>query len=439
MTQKGKFEPAKKGKQSALPFQNTEWAIVEDELSNMLSLSNESFEAFFDVGDTGNTKPKVENGVAHIALHGPLFKYSNILTLIGIGTSFEEVTAQFESAMEDGKVEKVVLDVDSPGGQVSGTNKFCDLIYNARGKKPVVAQVNGNCCSAAYWVASAADKIYASDETDSFGSIGVIFSVTRGGNDEYVITSSNAPNKNPDPSTKKGRDYYTSLVDKYAEIFEERVARNRNVDLITVKNDFGKGGILLAKDAIKAGMIDEINDNGGNMTITLESLKKDHPELVQAIEDEAKKTVTDENAKKVTDLEAKVADLEAKLKEAGQPPKDDLPKEAQEKIDAYQKRVEALEQENLKAQLNSCSEEQQKMLIGMYGKVEKDTILAVGKEIERLQGLINKVGGPQGSDETVTDDDLDAKIAAKMAEVKKENPNISETDAYIEAHKQCVS
>jgi ClpP class serine protease len=54
------------------------------------------------------------------------------------------------------------VNIDSPGGEVNGANELAQAIYDARGKKPIVAYVGGAGASAAYWVASAADRVVAS-------------------------------------------------------------------------------------------------------------------------------------------------------------------------------------------------------------------------------------------------------------------------------------
>ncbi len=435
MSQKGKFEPAKHASGS-LPFQNTEWAITEEALKNVLAMSNESFEAFFDIGDH---KPKltVENGIGKIEVIGPTFKYSNILTLIGIGTSYETLTSQFNEAMSNDAVKEVHFLCDTPGGQVSGTNNFCDLVYSSRGKKPIKGIITGDCYSAGYWILSACDEIIATDETNGLGSIGVVLQVGRAENNEYVITNSNAKNKRPDPSTREGQAYLRSLADKYADIFEEKVARNRGIDLIKVKNDFGHGGILLAKEAEKVKMIDKIQTYGGDMTVSVESLKKDYPEIAKALVDEGQ---TQAEAK-ITELNSKITELNAKIAELGEtdPIEPELSPEAQAKIDAYEARIKNLEKENLEKSLVNCSDDQKKTLLALQGKVDNTEIVAIGNELNRLHGLIDKVGGSQGSNETTGADDVEALVQAKAKELKTANPALSETEAYIEAYKLCAN
>ena len=70
------------------------------------------------------------------------------------------------------KVGAIVFDIDSPGGQVDGTQSLAGAI-KASNKKTIAYINDGMACSAAYWIASACDEIYVSQKTDVVGSIGV--------------------------------------------------------------------------------------------------------------------------------------------------------------------------------------------------------------------------------------------------------------------------
>jgi protease IV len=70
-------------------------------------------------------------------------------------------------------INAIVLEINSPGGQVDGTELLGAVV--AQSKKPIVAYVTGMAASAAYWVASQCDKIVMeSDVTSEVGSIGVL-------------------------------------------------------------------------------------------------------------------------------------------------------------------------------------------------------------------------------------------------------------------------
>ena len=110
---------------------------------------------------------------AIIPISGPMFPKANLFTEVSGATSTESVAQDFVQALDDPSVHAIVLDINSPGGAVDGVSELAALIAQSRGMKPVTAYVGNMACSAAYWVASAADSIVVSD-TAVLGSIGVV-------------------------------------------------------------------------------------------------------------------------------------------------------------------------------------------------------------------------------------------------------------------------
>jgi len=99
------------------------------------------------------------------------------------------------------------------------------------------------------------------------GSVGVVASVTdnrdaqrRQGVTRYEIVSSQSPFKRPDPATEQGRSQLQDMVDALADIFISRLALFRNTTADNVAQNFGQGKILIAKQAIGAGMADEVTN-----------------------------------------------------------------------------------------------------------------------------------------------------------------------------------
>lgn len=115
----------------------------------------------------------IRDGVAVLKVSGPLFRYANLMTRICGATSYELLARDFNKALQHPEVKAILFDIDSPGGEVNGCSELADMIFLARGKKPIVAYASGACCSGAYWIASACDRILASD-TAVLGSIGVV-------------------------------------------------------------------------------------------------------------------------------------------------------------------------------------------------------------------------------------------------------------------------
>ena len=158
-------------------MQKTVWAIMPEMLSTMVSIAhqtNKSPEAIAkEMGrDMKNTYAvSTRGGVAVIPVIGPLFRHANLLTAVCGATSYELLAQDFNKALNDPNISAILFDVDSPGGEVNGCSELADMIYNARGKKPILAYASGSCCSGAYWIASACDKIMAADTANLFSFI----------------------------------------------------------------------------------------------------------------------------------------------------------------------------------------------------------------------------------------------------------------------------
>jgi ClpP class serine protease len=203
---------------------------------------------------------EMRGGVAIVPIEGPIFRYAGMFDDVSGASSVQVLAPDFTTALEDPSVTAIMLHVDSPGGEVSGIAEFADMIYAARGRKPITAYVSDLGASAAYWLASAADRIVVA-ETAALGSIGVVMAVPDPAQREGVdveFVSSVSPNKRPDPTSEAGRDQYQVLVDTYGDIFVAAVARHRDVSAEIVLADFGAGGLLIGRSAVDAGLADDI-------------------------------------------------------------------------------------------------------------------------------------------------------------------------------------
>lgn len=203
---------------------------------------------------------EMRGSVAIVPIEGPIFRYAGMFDDISGASSVQVLAPDFALALEDPSVTAIMLHVDSPGGEVNGIAELGDMIYAARGKKPITAYVSDLGASAAYWLASAADRIVVA-ETAALGSIGVVMAVRDPSKDdrgEVEFVSSQSPNKRPDPNSEGGREQYQALVDTIGDIFVASVARNRDVSAEAVIGDFGAGGLLIGRGAVDAGLADAI-------------------------------------------------------------------------------------------------------------------------------------------------------------------------------------
>lgn len=245
------------------------WAILPEMLSTILSIAAretnpEAVAAKLGRPLENSYNTELRDGVAILPVTGPVMRYANLFSKISGATSIDVLATDFNQAIANPDVKAIVLNIDSPGGTVAGVNEFADMIYAARGKKPIISYVSGMGASAAYWLASSADEIVI-DATASVGSIGVV-SVqnddterkAKAGIKEIQIVSSLSPRKRPDLSTDEGRADVQAMVDSIAKVFFQTVARNRSVTTDTVLTDYGQGGLLVGADAVNAGMADRV-------------------------------------------------------------------------------------------------------------------------------------------------------------------------------------
>ncbi|ABB73366.1 protein C Serine peptidase. MEROPS family S49 [Nitrosospira multiformis ATCC 25196] len=205
-----------------------------------------------------------QDGVAVIDITGPITPRASFLSLLFGGTDVETIQQDLSAALADSSVNKIVLNIDSPGGVVSGVSPLADQIFSARSIKPIESFVSGMGASAAYWLAAATSHITISD-TALVGSIGVVGTAIDDkarqqmqGVIFHQIVSSNAPKKRPDPATPEGLQVLQKEIDSLASVFTAKVARYRGVNEMKVNSDFGQGGVLVGVEAVRAGLADAI-------------------------------------------------------------------------------------------------------------------------------------------------------------------------------------
>ena len=109
--------------------------------------------------------------IAVIDIRGTMTKRGSSLSDAG---STVLIRREVRQAARDGAVDGIVLRIDSPGGTVSGTADLAAEVAEANRRKPVYAFAEDTTASAAYWVASQAEKIYANNRTAKVGSIGTL-------------------------------------------------------------------------------------------------------------------------------------------------------------------------------------------------------------------------------------------------------------------------
>lgn len=206
----------------------------------------------------------VNNGIGVLSIEGPLFARFGIESWWYGGSAYDVIGAAFDMLLADAGVTQIVLLIDSPGGTVTGCFELSDKIYAARGTKPITAVANDSAYSAAYAIASAADRIVI-PRSGGLGSIGVRCqhvdisrALDRIG---YTVTTIVSGAKKADfdstaPLSDGARSEMQTEVNRLADIFVETVARNRGIDADAVRGL--QAGCLFGPSAIAAGLGDAI-------------------------------------------------------------------------------------------------------------------------------------------------------------------------------------
>lgn len=282
------------------------WAILPESLQLIMDIAAREHVPDFDAVLAKRGRPlgqemrsSVRGSTAVIPVTGPIFRYANVFTQISGASSVQEIAGEIRAALDQPTIDAIVLEINSPGGQVTGISELAQMIRAA--DKPVIAYVDGMAASAAYWLASAASEIVVND-TAQLGSIGVVTQIAVDDNTDMIeIVSTQSPRKRPDVRTEDGKAQIQANTDELARVFIDTVARNRKVSAETVASDFGAGGLLIGRSAVDAGMADRvgslegllasIHDGVSDMTkvaLTREQIAADYPEIAEAFRAEGR-------------------------------------------------------------------------------------------------------------------------------------------------------
>lgn len=220
-------------------------------------------------GDDGNpieNMLKIEGNKATLSIRGVLstngpdwldryFGYE--------GTAYKHIAQAVETIRANPNIQDVESHMDTPGGTVAGLDIAAHPLKKLSEEKNVTTVNMGLIASAGYYLAVQTNRIEATSDFNQTGSIGVIISgfdrskfLESRGIKEVKIVSKNAPNKAPSLNTEQGIEILQKEVNDTEQIFIQEVAKGRNTTEEDVKNNFGKGGLLLTQQAIEVGMID---------------------------------------------------------------------------------------------------------------------------------------------------------------------------------------
>lgn len=255
----------------------TPWAILETTLraiqetlavyASGRELTEEEIQARIGSGPARRDSYVTAGNVAVIPIYGVITPRADVFSEMSGGTSTDRLRESIAAAANDPEITSILLDVDSPGGSVSMLQETAAAIRDARKAKPVVAVANSMAASAAYHLASQASEFLVTP-SGSVGSIGVIaahddvsaLQEKLGVKTTLVTAGKNKAELSPfKPLTDDAKAQIQKIVDTHYAAMTQDIARGRRVSVDTVRSEqFGQGRMLLAKDAVAAGLVDGV-------------------------------------------------------------------------------------------------------------------------------------------------------------------------------------
>jgi signal peptide peptidase SppA len=208
--------------------------------------------------------PSGTPGIAVIPVHGTLVKRTAGLDAASGLTSYTEIAAMLDAALADPQVAGILLEIDSPGGEASGSFELARRVREASTAKPVWAVANDSAYSAAYAIGSAANRLIVS-ETGGVGSIGVIAlhidQSVKDANEGYRYTAITAGAHKNDfsphqPLTDEAKAELQAEVDRLYGLFVGHVASMRTLATDDVRAT--EAGLYFGANAIAAGLADAV-------------------------------------------------------------------------------------------------------------------------------------------------------------------------------------
>lgn len=218
------------------------------------------------------------------ALFGSLFSDSlegsarkiGVVEVIGVITDSRDIIRQLRGFNDDASILGIIVRIDSPGGAVAPSQEIYDEIIKIRkGGKKIFASMGSLGASGGYYIAAAADRIFASPGTLT-GSIGVIMAFSNleglmqkiGLRPEVIKSGKFKDTGSPSRSmSKEERIYLQTVVDDVHSQFVEAVSIGRNMDIESARK-LADGRIYTGRQAKNLKLIDSL----GGLEKTISSL-----------------------------------------------------------------------------------------------------------------------------------------------------------------------
>jgi ClpP class serine protease len=286
------------------------WAITAEGFAEAVALIRAGVTVSYDAEGA----PQGER----VYVRGPLTREASPFSRLLGASTYQGLAAQVR-ALVDGGARALVLDIDSPGGMVQGAHDLAALIAGLG--IPTTAEVRGSACSAAYWLASACDRILATPDA-VLGSVGAMVPgpTVRDGDGVAVASLSPRKGRADDPQ-------WQELADDAAALMLADIASWRGLaSAADVSAAYGGGAVVSGVRAVALGLAD------GFLTAPDEEgpMPKSRPAPAAARAEAPPARTPEEYEATIAELMGKIAEFEGKLAEKAEPKEEDEEMPAEE-------------------------------------------------------------------------------------------------------------
>lgn len=295
---------------------NSPWMIdqgthteITREYINHMKGEKLDFKALMSERDRGRPAFEIQNRVAIINIHGVLTPGMSFFSFFFDEASTKNIQKNVQAALDDSEIERMILDMDTPGGAVKGTFELADFIFEAAKQKDIITFSAGNIASGGMIIAAATNKIFISGKSNLVGSIGVIarkVDLTKmheidGLSVEEFVTGKFKNVLSSDRKTDdEERTEIQSMVDKQFAPMVKDISERRGIEPQKIIDMQGR--VFIGQESISQGLVDGvatldelINQTPGvanfnfqnQVTMDKAEFQAKHPELFAQLDKDA--------------------------------------------------------------------------------------------------------------------------------------------------------
>ncbi|EMB3656233.1 S49 family peptidase [Escherichia coli] len=255
---------------------------------------------------------RVERGIAVLPVTGTLVHKLGYINPVSGMSGYDGIAKRLQQAISDPDVKGILLDIDSPGGEVAGAFDTADLIARAREQKPVWALASDTACSAAYLLASACSRRLIT-QTGTVGSIGVLMAhrcVEKaleivGVDVTLIYAGAHKVDGSPYSQLPDDvRDEFQLSINSTREQFAQKVSDYTGLKKSRVLDT--EAAVFIGADAIKSGLADQLVNYADAIAVMADALKPKMERFMPGTETTAETTTPEQTATTTTTTVAPV-------------------------------------------------------------------------------------------------------------------------------------